>query len=115
MKNTNKSPSVLGTVKRYHHNHDHNQEVLTSRNLQARRVLAIVAALSIVVIYQTGLLTDADALTRYYNCTTRAANKNGSLSLQNADNCYDFIFKGAKAAEKELQALKSAKTAINQK
>ena len=99
-------------VKRYHHNHDHNQQVLTSGNIQARRILAI-AALSIVVIYQTGLLTDADALTRYYNCTTRAANKNGSLSLQNADNCYDFIFKGAKAAEKELQALKSAKTATN--
>src|ERR671922_1794516 len=112
MKNTNESLSILGMVKRYHHNHDHNQQVLTSGNIQARRILAI-AALSIVVIYQTGLLTDADALTRYYNCTTRAANKNGSLSLQNADNCYDFIFKGAKAAEKELQALKSAKTATN--
>jgi hypothetical protein len=109
MKNTNKSLSILSTVKRYHHNHDHNQQVLTSRNIQARRILAIAAALSIVIIYQTGLLTDADALTRYYNCTTRAANKNGSLSLQNADNCYDFIFKGAKAAEKELQA----KTATN--
>ena len=115
MKNTNESLSILGMVKRYPRNHDHNQQVLTSRNMQARRILAIAAALSIVVIYQTGLLTDADALTRYYNCTTRAANKNGSLSLQNADNCYDFIFKGAKAAEKELQALKSAKTAINQK
>lgn len=101
-------------VKRHHHNHDRNQQVLTSRNIQVRRILAIAAALSIVVIYQTGLLTDADALTRYYNCTTRAANKNGSLSLQNADNCYDFIFKGAKAAEKELQALKSANTATNE-
>jgi hypothetical protein len=85
MKNTDKSLRILGMVKRYHHNHDHNQQVLTSRNIQARRILAIAAALSIVVIYQTGLLTDADALTRYYNCTTRAANKNGSLSLQNAD------------------------------
>ena len=102
MKNTNKSLGILGMVKRYHH--DHNQRVLTSRNIQARRIIAIAMALSIVVIYQTGLLTEADALTRYYNCTTRAANKNGSLSLQNADNCYDFIFKGAKAAEKELQA-----------
>jgi|ERR671922_127555 hypothetical protein len=113
MRNTNKSLRILGMVKRHHHNHDHNQHVLTSGNIQTRRILAIAAALSIVVIYQTGLLTDADALTRYYNCTTRAANKNGSLSLQNADNCYDFIFKGAKAAEKELQALKSAKTATN--
>lgn len=52
------------------------------------------------------MLTDADALTRYFNCTTRAANKNGTLSLQNVDNCYDNVFKGAKAAEKELEALK---------
>jgi hypothetical protein len=109
MKNTSKSLSILGMVKRHHHNHDRNQQVLTSRNIQVRRILAIAAALSIVIIYQTGLLTDADALTRYYNCTTRAANKNGSLSLQNADNCYDFIFKGAKGAEEELQA----KTATN--
>ncbi len=96
-------------VKRYRHNHDHNQQALTSRNIRARRILAIAAALSIVIIYQLGLLTDADALTRYYNCTTRAANKHGSLSLRNADNCYDFIFKGANAAEKELEA----KTATN--
>jgi hypothetical protein len=56
------------------------------------------------------MLTDADALTRYFNCTTRAANKNGTLSLQNVDNCYDNVFKGAKAAEKELEALKVATT-----
>ena len=76
------------------------------RNVQVRTILTIAAAFSIVLIYQSGLLTDADALTRYYNCTTRAANKNGTLSLQNVDNCYDNVFKGAKAAEKELQALK---------
>ena len=76
------------------------------RNTQARTVLTVAAVLSIIVIYQSGMLTDADALTRYFNCTTRAANKNGTLSLQNVDNCYDNVFKGAKAAEKELQALK---------
>ena len=76
------------------------------RNAQAGTVLTVAAVLSIIVIYQSGILTDADALTRYFNCTTRAANKNGSLSLQNVDNCYDNVFKGAKAAEKELQAMK---------
>jgi hypothetical protein len=76
------------------------------RNAQARTVLTVAAVLSMVVIYQSGILTDADALTRYFNCTTRAANKNGTLSLQNVDNCYDNVFKGAKAAEKELQAMK---------
>jgi hypothetical protein len=75
-------------------------------NAQARTVLTVAAVLSIIIIYQSGILTDADALTRYFNCTTRAANKNGTLSLQNVDNCYDNVFKGAKAAEKELQAMK---------
>jgi hypothetical protein len=76
------------------------------RNAQAKTILTVTAILSIIVIYQSGMLIDADALTRYFNCTTRAANKNGTLSLQNVDNCYDNVFKGAKAAEKELQALK---------
>jgi hypothetical protein len=75
------------------------------RNVQLRTILIIAAAFSMLVVYQCGLLIDADALTRYYNCTTRAANKNGTLSLQNVDNCYDNVFKGAKAAEKELEAL----------
>jgi hypothetical protein len=76
------------------------------RNAQAKTILTVTAILSIIVIYQSGMLIDADALTRYFNCTTRAANKNGTLSIQNVDNCYDNVFKGAKAAEKELQALK---------
>jgi hypothetical protein len=80
------------------------------RNAQVRTVLTVTAILSIIVIYQSGILIDADALTRYFNCTTRAANKNGTLSLQNVDNCYDNVFKGAKAAEKELQALKVGTT-----
>lgn len=80
------------------------------RNEQVRTVLTVAAVLSIIVIYQSGMLIDADALTRYFNCTTRAANKNGTLSLQNVDNCYDNVFKGAKAAEKELQALKVGTT-----
>jgi hypothetical protein len=83
---------------------------LRNANAKARTVLTVAAVLSIIVIYQSGVLTDAEALTRYFNCTTRAANKNGSLSLQNVDNCYDNVFKGAKAAEKELQALKLGTT-----
>jgi hypothetical protein len=100
MNNTNRSLGILSKVS---HNHI---GMLMFRNVQVRTILTIAAAFSIVLIYQSGLLTDADALTRYYNCTTRAANKNGTLSLQNVDNCYDNVFKGAKAAEKELQALK---------
>jgi hypothetical protein len=100
MNNINRSLGILGKIS---HNHI---GVLMSRNVQVRIILTIAAAFSIVLTYQSGLLTDADALTRYYNCTTRAANKNGTLSLQNVDNCYDNVFKGAKAAEKEMQMLK---------
>jgi hypothetical protein len=109
MNNTDKSLSIISKVRSYHH-HNRNPQVLISRNAQVRTILTITVVLSIVVIYQGGVLTDADALTRYYNCTTRAANKNGTLSLHSVDNCYDFIFKGAKAAEKELQVLKLEQT-----
>lgn len=99
--NTKKrSFSIFSKVSRNH------QSRQISRNIQVRTILTIAASLSIIIIYQSGLLIDADALTRYFNCTTRVANKNGTLSLQNVDNCYDNVFKGAKAAEKELQALK---------
>jgi hypothetical protein len=109
MNNTNRSLGILSKVS---HNHI---GMLMFRNVQVRTILTIAAAFSIVLIYQSGLLTDADALTRYYNCTTRAANKNGTLSLQNVDNCYDNVFKGAKAAEKELQALKIETTTTTTK
>lgn len=97
----NRSLSILSKV--ISHNRQSRQ---ISRNIQFRTILTIAASLSIIIIYQSGLLIDADALTRYFNCTTRVANKNGTLSLQNVDNCYENVFKGAKAAEKELQALK---------
>jgi hypothetical protein len=100
MNNINRSFGILGKVSHCHIG------ALMFRNVQVRIILTVAAAFSIVLTYQSGLLTDADALTRYYNCTTRAANKNGTLSLQNVDNCYDNVFKGAKAAEKEMQMLK---------
>ena len=100
-KNNNRSLGILSKVMSRNR-----QNLQISRNIQFRTILTIAASLSIIIIYQSGLLIDADALTRYFNCTTRVANKNGTLSLQNVDNCYDNVFKGAKAAEKELQALK---------
>jgi hypothetical protein len=97
----NRSLGILSKVKSLNR-----QNLQISRNIQVRTILTIAVSLSIIIIYQSGLLIDADALTRYFNCATRVANKNGTLSLQNVDNCYDNVFKGAKAAEKELQALK---------
>jgi hypothetical protein len=69
--------------------------------IQKKIIISIVTMFVIIFVYQTGLMEDADALTRYYNCTTRVANKNGTLSLQNIENCYDQVFKGAKLAEKD--------------
>ena len=66
----------------------------------------------IVFVYQTGLMGNANALTKYYNCTTRVANKNGTLSLQNIENCYDQVFKGAKQAEKDEASTKDIRLAI---
>jgi hypothetical protein len=62
----------------------------------------------IVFVYQTGVMGSPNALTRYYNCTTRVANKNGTLSLQKIENCYDQVFKGAEQAEKDEVSLKTS-------
>ena len=40
-------------------------------------------------------VTPTHALTRYYNCIARVANKNATLSISNVNNCYNMIFKGA--------------------
>jgi hypothetical protein len=76
--------------------------------IQKRVIISIVTIFVIVFVYQTGLMVGADALTRYYNCTTRVANKNGTLSLQNIENCYDQVFKGAKQAEKDEASLRTS-------
>jgi hypothetical protein len=80
----------------------------TGTTIQKRVIISIVTVFVIVFVYQTGLLVDADALTRYYNCTTRVANKNGTLSLQNIENCYDQVFKGAKQAEKDEASMRTS-------
>ena len=69
--------------------------------IRKRIIISVVTMFVIVFVYQTGLMENAHALTRYYNCTTRVANKNGTLSLQNIENCYDQVFKGAEQAEKD--------------
>lgn len=81
----------------------------TTKTIHKKVIISIAAILAIIFVYQTGILADAEALTRYYNCTSRVANKNGTLSLQNIENCYDQVFKGAKQAEKdEADAMKTA-------
>jgi hypothetical protein len=62
-------------------------------------IFAIVIALAIVV--QISFIIPAHALTYYFNCISRIANKNGTVTLENAENCYDKVFKGAKQAQEK--------------
>ncbi|NOJ30337.1 MAG: hypothetical protein DA328_09250 [Nitrososphaeraceae archaeon] len=65
-------------------------------------ILGIFCVLMIFsILFQLFLVEPAHALTRYYNCVTRTADKNGTLSEYNIQVCYDKVFLGAvKAMEK---------------
>ena len=52
-----------------------------------------------VILIQTTVVDAAQGLTRYYNCVTRDANNQGSLSLADVEICYDKVFKGAQNAD----------------
>ena len=55
----------------------------------------IAISLIVSLVVQITVVAPAHALTRYYNCIARVANKNASLSISNVDACYNMIFKGA--------------------
>ncbi|HET6591135.1 MAG TPA: hypothetical protein VFG45_13335 [Candidatus Nitrosocosmicus sp.] len=50
---------------------------------------------SLLILAQISIIDPANALTRYFNCVTRSANHNGTFSVDNAEACYDKVFKGA--------------------
>ena len=56
-------------------------------------IIVIVLASSFLI--QISSVAPSEALTRYYNCIARVANKNATLSIANVDACYNLIFKGA--------------------
>ena len=61
-----------------------------------KRSLAILSMVfSLIIIAQVTIVDTANALTRYFNCVTRVANSNSTFSLDNAEGCYDRVFKGA--------------------
>jgi hypothetical protein len=64
-------------------------------------IFAAITALAIVI--QISFIIPAHALTYYFNCISRIANKNGTITLENAVNCYDKVFKGAKQAQVQVQ------------
>ena len=58
-----------------------------------------------VILIQTTLVDSSQGLTRYYNCVTRDANNQGSLSLTDVEMCYDKVFKGAQNADDDGRPL----------
>lgn len=85
-----------------------NKRCNTRTTIRKKIIISVVTMFVILFVYQTGLMGSAYALTKYYNCTTRVANKNGTLSLQNIENCYDQVFKGAEQAEKDEASLNTS-------
>jgi hypothetical protein len=62
----------------------------------------LIIAIGILVvssIIQSLFLTSAYALTRYFNCVTRIANGNGTMTLENVKGCYYKVFQGARDAD----------------
>lgn len=65
-------------------------------SLSGKNVLKVLPIVfSILLIWQLSVVDTASALTRYFNCVTKSANHNSTLSLENAMVCYDKVFKGA--------------------
>jgi len=71
--------------------------------LSIAAIFAIVMSLSL--LFQIGSITSAHALSHYFNCIIRGANKSGTLTLTNVETCYDKVFKGANPNFNSNQAL----------
>ena len=71
----------------------HNTSCKNSTAIYFTSIIVIVLASSFLI--QISSVAPSEALTRYYNCIARVANKNATLSLANVDACYNLIFKGA--------------------
>ena len=69
----------------------------------------IVIAIGILVvtsIVQSLFVSYAYALARYFNCVTRIANGNGTMSLDNVKGCYYKVFQGARDADADGHKIK---------
>jgi hypothetical protein len=51
--------------------------------------------IALIIIAQVTIVDIANALTRYFNCTTRMSNADSTFSINDAEACYDRVFKGA--------------------
>jgi hypothetical protein len=76
-----------------------------NRILKDGMVIAI-GLLVVTSIIQSLFVSNAYALTRYFNCVTRIANGNGTMSLDNVKGCYYKVFQGARDADADGHKIK---------
>ena len=75
-------------------------------NILKGSLILAIGILVVTSIIQSLFLTSAYALTRYFNCVTRIANGNGTMSLDNVKGCYYKVFQGARDADADGHKIK---------
>jgi hypothetical protein len=65
-----------------------------------------IELLVVTSIVQSLFVSNAYALTRYFNCVTSIANGNGTMSLENVKVCYYKVFQGARDADADGHKIK---------
>jgi hypothetical protein len=68
-------------------------------NILKGGLIIAIGILVVTSIIQSLFLTSTYALTRYFNCVTRIANGNGTMTLENVKGCYYKVFQGARDAD----------------
>jgi hypothetical protein len=61
-----------------------------------KSTLLAIMSIAFVCTVVISAVAPAFALTKYFNCTTRAANKHADLTLEDVNECYYKIFVGAR-------------------
>ena len=64
--------------------------------LARKSTLLAIMSVALVCTVVISTIAPAFALTKYFNCTTRAANKHADLTLEDVNECYYKIFVGAR-------------------
>ena len=64
--------------------------------LARKSTLLAIMSVAFVCTVVISTIAPAFALTKYFNCTTRAANKHADLTLEDINECYYKIFVGAR-------------------
>jgi hypothetical protein len=65
-------------------------------SLTRKSILLAIVSVALVCTVVLSTVVPAFALTKYFNCTTRAANKHADLTLEDVNECYYKIFVGAR-------------------